>query len=215
MSDLTFEPVRDSNKVGQLCYAINIVKLLKENEDLSLIKQYCNESRPIANEILAKHTNQAKDYHFILNEFPSLSFVVTEFLSVEELIRHLSFEENATGVIFSPEGINDWKRCIGIIGHEFTTQVHHLVDLKTGKLITCADLDFQVKRYLGPNSYTYISINKKEFVEPVTPANTLTGGESESVSESQDHHSTEAVAKKRPSVRKPRNTIPKKKLDNK
>lgn len=137
-----------TNYVSQLLFGLSVTKRLHEKENVDDLSDYFKEIRPHVNTLLKTVTSSADDYSNVL-QHAGIHCSVLHFDTIKTLLTHLSFEENAAGVIFREVGSDKWERVIGIIGHEFTTQQYYLYDVKSGFVVTCKNLDVEVAKYLN------------------------------------------------------------------
>lgn len=105
------------------------------------------------------------------------------FPNVTELIAHLSFQDEAVGMIFVETMDSTFARTIGIIGHEFSSKHYILVDPFSGIAIRVENLDCDVQHYLAhlkvpdTTGFTYCSITQATPPPPQEMDNSV-GGES-------------------------------------
>jgi hypothetical protein len=198
-----------SGPVAQLCYAYNFTKRLKENEDISLVKQEYPEAvefcKRIINDVNPRTVNS---YSEIIDHFKDSThtFDYEWFPSTGELVRHLSFQEDAVGLIIVETIDSQIARSIGIIGHESSSQKYILVDPFAGVAFQGNNLDRDVQKYLSElnvprtTGYTYCAINPIPAPAP-TPAPVVHEADVES-SVGDSSAAPEPVRKKRPNIRR-------------
>lgn len=211
-----------TNYVSQLLYGLCVTKRLHEKENVDDLRDYYKEIRPHVNTLLKTVTSSADDYSNVL-QHTGIHCSVLHFDTIKALLTHLSFEENAAGVIFREVGNDKWERVIGIIGHEFTTQQYYLYDVKSGFVVTCKNLDVEVAKYLNTTigaipsgtRIVYCAFAPPPFLPPPppaaegavpleTPLPSVECGESES----QEVSLPESAVKKRKVPAKPRKKAP-------
>jgi hypothetical protein len=202
-----------TNYVSQLLFGLCITKRLHEKENVDDLRDYYKEIRPHVNTLLKTVTSSVDDYSNVL-QHAGIHCSVLHFDTIKALLTHLSFEENAAGVIFREVGSDKWERVIGIIGHEFTTQQYYLYDVKSGFIVTCKNLDVEVAKYLNttigaiPNGTRVVYCAFAPPPPPPPKETPLPSPEAplavECESESQEVSLPESALKKRKAPAKPR-----------
>lgn len=116
-----------------------------------------------------------------------VSYEYQWFPNVTDLVAHLSFQDEAVGLIIVETIDCNFARTIGLIGHEFTLKNYILVDPFVGVAVQANNLDCDVQNYLSQlnvpetTGFTYCSISPVETVTSSVPPHEIESSVGESV----------------------------------
>ena len=208
---------RVSSPVLQLCYAYNLTMCLKGcNESTETLKQQYDDARPFCNRVIAALKGTDQTYTDVFAKADANIIFDYQWLpNVNDLIRHLSFQDEAVGFILVETMHSPYARSIGLIGHEFSSRTYTLVDPKAGVVFKAANLDGDVRSYITslnvPDTTGYVYCTPVAQSASELEAETSVGDSVDTTTKKRELESTptiEPVRRKRPTLRKKPLAIP-------